>query len=296
MTKPGMAEVQRKALLEMLAGGVAPVDTRTVAGPTVVEILPAAGHGIRTVDITSPPIPAAREKEAVSALRFALERADDWTVADPFPRRDQIGPAVAKNLKSKAYIAVVLACVTIVLYVALRFELIWGVAAIVAIAHDVLVTIGFMSIVDLVVSTLGIDFDSKFNLPTIAAFLTLIGFSIDNTIVILDRIREMLKVKKVALDAAAVNEAVNATLSRTVLTVVTVFFVSVVLLGCSFFGLGVIQGFSLAMCFGLLAGAYSSHLIAPPIILAQPRKTWTVLGIQAAVLIVLSIAVPWVMG
>lgn len=208
-----------------------------------------------------------------NVLRKALDRNDVFTIADPLPRVESIGGAVAKNLKAKAFISMFAAIIAIVLYVAFRFEFIWGIGAILSLVHDLFTTMGFIALADTICSAAGINFDAKINLPTVAAFLTLLGYSITDTIVVYDRIREKIAThKQKHADAATINEAINSTLSRTILTSLTVFIVAVVLFGCSFGDLKSIQGFSLAMCFGVATGTYSSIFVAAPVILSDPKK------------------------
>jgi SecD/SecF fusion protein len=208
-----------------------------------------------------------------NVVRKALDRNDVFTIADPLPRVESIGGAVAKNLKAKAFISMFAAIVAIVLYVAFRFEFIWGIGAILSLVHDLFTTMGFIALADTICAALGLNFDAKINLPTVAAFLTLLGYSITDTIVVYDRIREKIHShKQKHADAATINEAINSTLSRTILTSLTVFIVALVLFGCSFGDLKSIQGFSLAMVFGVATGTYSSIFVAAPVILSDPKK------------------------
>jgi protein-export membrane protein SecD/preprotein translocase SecF subunit len=235
---------------------------------------------VKTFEVTTGPIGNSPdvEKRAYEVAVGAFDRNATCTIADPFPRVDQIGGAVAKNLKTKAFVSMFFAIIAIVIYVAFRFEFIWGIGAILSLVHDLFTTMGFMAILDLIFSKLHIDFDCKINLPTVAAFLTLLGYSIADTIVVYDRIRERVKLNKLKhADAHSINEAINGTLSRTILTSLTVFFVAVVLFGCSFADLKVIQGFSVAMCFGVVTGTYSSIFIAAPVILSDLKKLRTLL-------------------
>jgi SecD/SecF fusion protein len=226
----------------------------------------------------------------VHALKQSLERARDHQVfmspAMPFPNIDQIGAVVAQNLKSKAILATILSVIMICLYIWLRFDFWAGVTAVVAVGHDVLALLGFLAIVDTLLSAAGVNFDAKFNLTSITAFLTLIGFSINDTIVILDRIREEMKLAKAKeYTPTIVNDAINKTLSRTVLTSTTVFMVVFVLFIGSFYGLTAIQGFSVALLFGILVGTYSSIFVAAPLLLTDRTKTYKVLGGIAAFLL-----------
>ena len=167
-----------------------------------------------------------------------------------------------------------MACVVIIcLYVWLRFDLWSGIAAIAAVFHDVLALLGFLAILDWALEATGIAFDVKFNLTTISAFLTLVGYSINDTIVILDRIREDKAYHKAKdYTPELINAAINKTMSRTVLTSVTSFLVCLVLFGASFGGLQSIQGLSVALLFGIAVGTYSSMFVAAPILLHDKKK------------------------
>jgi SecD/SecF fusion protein len=257
-----------------------------------VKLVPGATGGVKTFELTTVPVPASADSErrAYDVLRRVAETNGELTVADPFPRVDQIGGAVAKNLSAKAFISMFFAIIAIVLYVAFRFEFIWGIGAVLSLVHDLFTTMGFMAILDWFLSVAHIDFDAKINLPTVAAFLTLLGYSIADTIVVYDRIRERVKVNKLKhADAATINEAINGTLSRTILTSLTVFLVAVVLFFCSFADLKVIQGLSVAMCFGVVTGTYSSIFIAAPVILSDVKKLRNLVVAEGAFIAVVAL-------
>jgi preprotein translocase SecF subunit len=236
------------------------------------------------------PIKAEDAEAYVELFKEGLEQAQRhgaiFAVAVPFPNVDTVGAAVAKNLSSKAFIATMACVVIICLYVWLRFDLWSGIAAIVAVFHDVLALLAFLAILDAVLDMTGIAFDVKFNLTTISAFLTLVGYSINDTIVILDRIREdKADAKAKDYTPELVNAAINKTLSRTVLTSVTSFLVCFVLFLASFGGLQSIQGLSVALLFGIVVGTYSSMFVAAPILLHDKKKVATVLYATIGVLI-----------
>ncbi len=188
------------------------------------------------------------EGEAEVKLRDALKEKEYEVLSV-----EGIGPQVSAGLQRKALLAVLLANLGILLYVGYRFKPIWGVAGIIALIHDVLVTLGFCSF-----------FNKEISLTVIAAFLTLIGYSINDTIVVFDRIRENLKLKKGMKFGDIINLSINQTLARTTLTVLTVFFVA---LSIFLFGGSVIHDFAFVLVIGLITGTYSSIFIASPIIL-----------------------------
>lgn len=249
-----------------------------------------ADDGLTPITVTTGPI-EVRDAEAYTELfKEGLEQAQrhgaTFAVAVPFPNVDTVGAAVAKNLSSKAFIATMACVVIICLYVWLRFDLWSGIAAIVAVFHDVLALLAFLAILDAVLDMTGVAFDVKFNLTTISAFLTLVGYSINDTIVILDRIREdKLDAKAKTYTPELVNTAINKTLSRTVLTSVTSFLVCFVLFLASFGGLQSIQGLSVALLFGIVVGTYSSMFVAAPILLHDKKKVSVILYSAVGLLI-----------
>jgi preprotein translocase subunit SecF len=178
-------------------------------------------------------------------------------------RVEMVGPKVGRDLTKKAILAIVFSWIGILIYVGVRFEFRYALGGIIALVHDVLVTIGAMSLMN-----------KEFDLNIVAALLSIIGFSINDTIVIFDRIRENTrKYIKMPLNDI-INLSVNQTLSRTILTSFTVF---MVLIALFFFGGTVIHGFVFAMLIGTVAGVYSTVFIASPIVLAferiMPSKT-----------------------
>ncbi len=163
-------------------------------------------------------------------------------------RIDYIGPKVGSELIRKAILSVLLGCVGILLYLKIRFEFEFALGAVIALLHDVLITLGAISLMD-----------KEFTLTIVAALLTIIGYSVNDTIIIFDRIRENLKKATKLGFKELVNEAINQTLSRTILTVITVFFVLVALF---FLGGAVIHDFAFALIVGVLSGTYSSIFVA----------------------------------
>jgi SecD/SecF fusion protein len=207
-------------------------------------------------------------------LNTYLEDSKEFNTASNFMQDSTIGAAIAYNLKSKALISLFFSLIAIVMYITIRFEFRFGVAAIAALIHDVLFAIGFMAILDSVFSGLGVQFDSKINLPTVAAFLTIIGYSLNDTIVVFDRIRENMKSRKMkgVKQEELVNTSINQTLSRTILTSLTTFFVVFILFVASFFGLASIQGLSVALLVGVVVGTYSSIFVASSTLLMDSES------------------------
>jgi preprotein translocase subunit SecF len=172
-------------------------------------------------------------------------------------RVEMVGPKVGKDLQKKALWAVLLACGGILIYVAVRFELRFAVGAVVALAHDAMIVIGAYSITNMEV-----------NLPVIAAVLTVIGYSVNDTIVVFDRIRENLRKAGKTPEAEVMNKSINETLSRTVITVgVTLLAVFALL----FLGGGAIYEIAFGLAVGFIMGCYSSIFVASPLVLEWTR-------------------------
>ena len=178
------------------------------------------------------------------------------TIAGPFTllSAENVGPQVGKDLREKGTWAILFSWVAMLLYIAFRFRSAsFGTAAVVALIHDTWTTLGLCSILNLEIS-----------LTVVAAFLTLIGYSVNDTVVVFDRIRENREKNRRAPLAELVNHSINQTLSRTVLTSLLTFVVVVVLF---FLGGEVLRGFSFVMIIGIIVGTYSSIFIAAPLVI-----------------------------
>jgi preprotein translocase subunit SecF len=165
-----------------------------------------------------------------------------------------VGPQVGKQLQTQAKLAVLYSLAGMLIYLGFRFEWIYGVAAVVTVFHDTLITVGAFSLAN-----------KEISLTVIAAILTLIGYSNNDTIVIFDRIRENLKLMRREKLSDIVNKSINQTLSRTILTAGLTF---LTVLALYLFGGEVLHGFSFALVIGILIGTYSSIAIAAPILVA----------------------------
>ena len=170
-----------------------------------------------------------------------------------------MSPKVGSELSGKAIMAIIYAITLILIYISLRFEFVFAIGAIAAIAHDVTITLGIFSILGYEIS-----------LPVVAAFLTIVGYSLNDTIVIFDRIRENLKTIKKDSIIDTVNKSINESLSRTIVTSLTTFFVVLILY---FFGGEVIRYFSFALIIGVLVGTYSSIFVASLIVVYMQPKS-----------------------
>lgn len=168
-------------------------------------------------------------------------------------REEKVGPKIGKELKGKAVWAILYAMIGILIYVSWRFEFKFAVGAIVALFHDVLITLGIFSIMN-----------KEISLAIVAALLTIVGYSLNDTIVVFDRIREDLTIMRSQRYDAIINASINQTLSRTIITSLTTLVVVVCL-----FSLGgeVIQDFSFALMVGVIVGTYSSIFVASPVLI-----------------------------
>jgi len=170
-----------------------------------------------------------------------------------------VGPKVGKDLREKGILAIIASMGMVLLYIWWRFELHLGVGAIAALVHDVLVTVGLFSLLD-----------KQFDLTIIAALLTIVGYSLNDTIVVYDRARENLKKVGGRGDIAAIfNKSINETLGRTILTSITTLLVVVALF---VLGGGVIHDFAFALLVGVVVGTYSSVYVASPVVLLFNKR------------------------
>ena len=180
-------------------------------------------------------------------------------------REEKVGPKIGKELQRNTIIAIILSLIVIVIYIGIRFHLPFGIAAIVALFHDVVVTIGVFSVLD-----------AEFSLPIIAALLTIIGYSLNDTIVVFDRIRENLgglSAKK-SFDEK-VNTSINQCLSRTIITSLTTLMVVITIFAFFYTSGDVIKLFSGALITGVIIGTYSSVFIASPVLILWNKK-WAI--------------------
>jgi len=198
----------------------------------------------------------------VEANRDLIDQIET-TLQAQFPveeiSRRSIGQQVSRELGQKGWQAVLLAIVVILVYISWRFRLRYAVGAVAAILHDVVIALGVFAI-----------FRVEVNLATIAAFLTIVGYSLNDTIVIFDRIRENLKLDRKGSIFDIINRSVNQSLSRTLNTSFTTFVPVIILF---LFGGSVLRGFALALLIGVIVGTYSSMYIANPILYAWTLKT-----------------------
>jgi preprotein translocase subunit SecF len=201
-------------------------------------------------------LPEQHEESALDAGSHQIAQALKEHYNNPFEVRNVqvVGPTVGKQLEMQAIRATLLSLAGMLVYLWFRFQLIYGVAAVVAVFHDTLITIGFFALTN-----------QEISLTVIAAILTLVGYSMNDTIVVFDRIRENLRLSRKETLPEVVNRSINQTLSRTVLTSGLTF---LTVLSLFLFGGPVLRGFSFALVVGILIGTYSSIAIAAPMLVA----------------------------
>ncbi len=184
-------------------------------------------------------------------IRNALEQRNPGLSVELL-REESIGAKVGKEIRSQALLAVLIAIGLILIYVAFRFEFRFGLGGVIALAHDVTITIGVLSVLD-----------REMSMSVVAALLTIVGYSINDTIIVYDRVREQLVKLRREPYMSVINQSVNQTLSRTIITSLTVFLTALALL---LFGGPVIRDFALAMTVGVFFGTYSSVYVATSLV------------------------------
>jgi preprotein translocase subunit SecF len=187
------------------------------------------------------------QQAAIAKIRGAFEQNYE------FRRTEVVGPRVSGELVQAGTLGIVLSVLAVLVYLWIRFEWQFALGAVIATLHDLVLTVGFYAITGL-----------EFNMTSTAAILTIVGFSLNDTVVVFDRIRELLrKYKRLPLEEL-IDLAINTTLSRTIVTAMTTF---LALLALVMFGGSVISGFAWAMMFGVVVGTYSSVFIAAPVLI-----------------------------
>lgn len=211
----------------------------------LIKVPQQGSSGEQTVEAQSQvDVGGAKARQALNT--FGAEK-DAYEII----QTEAVGPVAGRQLRNQAIIVTLLALVGVLLYIGFRFEWTYGAAAVITVFHDVLVTVGFFSV-----------FQWEVSLTVIAALLTLVGFSVNDTIVTFDRVRENLRLRRRASLYELTNEAINQTLSRTIITGGLVF---LSVLALVLFGGEVLWGFSIALFIGTIVGTYSTIAIASPI-------------------------------
>lgn len=181
-------------------------------------------------------------------------------------KEDKVGPKVGNELKRDAVIAVFLSLVVILIYLGFRFKFVFAVGAVAALFHDVLITLGLYAALYGVIPGLNLDID----LSVVAAFLTLVGYSINDTVIVFDRVRENMKIHKTLPLIDIINKSVNQTMSRTIITSFTTLLSVFVLL---LLGGDVLRAFAFTLLFGIVIGTYSSIFVASAFVLEYAERS-----------------------
>ena len=253
------------------------VEVQFTQPPNIEQIRSAtSAAGIRDVSIVNYDVPSKHEvlislpeQHVESALDAGRQQIFDALRSrfgeNSFQIRNVqvVGPTVGKQLEKQAILATLYSLLGMLIYLWFRFQLIYGVAAVIACFHDTLITVGAFALLD----SFGIK-GLEISLTVIAAILTLVGYSMNDTIVVFDRIRENLRLSRREPLPDLVNRSINQTLSRTVLTSGLTF---LTVLSLFIFGGPVLRGFSFALVVGILIGTYSSIAIAAPMLVAYQQ-------------------------
>ena len=240
----------------------AAIETLDLGDVSITEVFdPTFGEG-RNVAMIRIQAQAGEESVTADVIKAVEAALNAYDAEMTFPSVESVGPKVSGELIMTAVLAVSAALLAILFYIWLRFEWQFSVGAIAALAHDVILTIGIFSI-----------FQIRFDLATIAALLTIIGYSINDTVVIFDRLRENLRKFKMVPLTEVMNKSVNETLSRTLMTSGTTLLALIALL---IFGGDVIRGFVFAIAWGVIVGTYSSVYVAKNVVLLLGvKRDWS---------------------
>ncbi|MGQ9799065.1 MAG: protein translocase subunit SecF [Ignavibacterium sp.] len=180
-------------------------------------------------------------------------------------KEDRVGPKIGAELKRDAVIAVLLSLLVILFYLGFRFKFVFAVGAVLALFHDVLITVGLYAVLYGLIPGLNLEID----LPVVAAFLTLVGYSINDTVIVFDRIRENIKIHKTMPLEELVNKSINQTMSRTIITGFTTLLAVFVLF---LLGGDVLRAFSFTLLFGIIIGTYSSIFVASALVVDYVQR------------------------
>lgn len=235
----------------------APVDESKIV--ETVEAVGVEGVEIEQVGVEGSGYYTVRFQDLGQEIRKGFHAAlgDKFNPQTGLERLETVGPAVGEQLRNAGIFSLLVALLLILIYIAFRFDVRYAPGAVVALAHDVAIAVGIFTLTKLEIS-----------LPIIAALLTIVGYSLNDTIVIFDRIRENLVEEGDANVERTVNRSINETLSRTVMTSLTTL---VAVVAIYVFGGGLIKNFAFALIVGVVIGTYSSVFIASPIMLFMDR-------------------------
>lgn len=234
-----------------------------IEGTEIQEIKDSEGRTL--ILIKTKAVGDAKDKVSTQIVNIIKKNFPDNINPETLIRlQEEVGPKIGEELKGKAILAIFWALLGIIIYIWWRFEFAFGVAAVIALFHDVMITVGIFSITG-----------KEISLPIVAALLTIVGYSLNDTIVVFDRIREDLKIYRKESYGGVINHSINETLSRTIITSLTTF---VVVLSLYIFGGTVIHDFAFAILIGVVVGTYSSIFVASPLMVEHFNKRQKKLG------------------
>jgi preprotein translocase subunit SecF len=236
------------------------MDRAGVHNALIQRVSDPSGHAANKVIIALPESTATDQSHDAGRLAVENALAANYHDKASIEQVEIVGPTAGKQLQRQAWLATLYSLIGMLIYLWFRFELIYGVAAVVAVFHDTLITVGAFSLTN-----------QEITLTVIAAILTLIGYSMNDTIVVFDRIRENLALSRRESLHDVVNRSINQTLSRTVISSGLTF---LTVLSLYLFGGEVLHGFSFALVVGILIGTYSSIAVAAPMLVAY--QDWRV--------------------
>ncbi|MCX7798382.1 MAG: protein translocase subunit SecF [Melioribacter sp.] len=270
-----------KAKIESIIGNTLPGISKQVIDSTYNSITynfpePSAAEIINNKLFEAGFQTSKLSEEATNTAVIVRLGISDWikeNLAERFPdnpfnvlKEDKVGPKVGKELKTDAIIAVMLSLSVILIYLGFRFKFVFAVGAVIALFHDILITLGLFAIFYGLIPGLNLEI----SISVVAAFLTLVGYSINDTVIVFDRVREHMKLHKSLPLEENMNNAINKTMSRTLITVFTTILAIIVLL---IFGGEVLRGFAFALLIGMITGTYSSIFIASAFVLEVANRT-----------------------
>ena len=235
-------------------------DALSNAGIEDAEIQEIKGaEGKKFVLIKTQVVGGEKDKTSTKVINIIKKQFPDNVDPETLIRlQEEVGPKIGEELKGKAILAIFRALLGIILYIWWRFEFTFGLAAVAALFHDILITVGIFSLLG-----------KEISLSIVAALLTIVGYSLNDTIVVFDRIREDLKLYRKESYSVVINNSINETLSRTIITSLTTF---VVVLSLYLFGGTVIHDFAFALLVGVVVGTYSSIFVASPLMVEHYNK------------------------
>ena len=254
-----------KRVVEKTSGTIVYAFDSTSVVEQVSSVLSAAGfQAMKTVDDSSKTNLSVR----VGISDYIQANLREKFADNKFSvlREERVGPKVGRELKTGALFAVLLSLVAILVYLGFRFKFSFAIGAVAALFHDIFITLGLFAMLNGVIPGLNLEI----SLTVVAAFLTLIGYSLNDTVIVFDRVREYVKIYKTMPLNEVMNKAINTTMSRTVITGATTLVSVIVLL---FLGGEVLRGFAFALFIGIITGTYSSIFVASVFVLEYSERS-----------------------